>query len=73
MKDTIHIVLFVLKLVFAIAQLISINTPKKVHTYNYSKIAYPVMRDSVIAKFKAMHQVRMDTNTFDSLAKHKLK
>jgi hypothetical protein len=72
MKEITPVALFVLKLVLVIMQLISLNNPIKKQTFDYSTMGNPVLHDSVIAKFKAMHQVRIDTTTLDSLDKHKL-
>lgn len=62
MKEITPIILFVLKLVLLITQMINLNKPIKKQTFDYSKMGDPVLHDSIIAKFKAMHQVRMDTS-----------
>ena len=73
MKEVTPILLFVLKLVLAITQLINLNKPIEKPRFEYSKMGNPVLHDSVIAKFKAMHQVRMDTTKLDSLGMQKLR
>jgi hypothetical protein len=73
MKEITPVASFVLKLVLVIMQLINLNKPIKKQTFDYSTMGNPVLHDSVIAKFKAMHQVRMDTTKLGSLGIHKLR